>query len=119
MRHSAPLALVVLAVALVVAAVTARAHPKHEGRLEGTWFIGSEIVEGGVGPENTHFYLWIEGKAAEALYSELDVPVEHDACADAPVKWLGKIKCLDLPEGFRCYFAVDLQAQRIAVGSSC
>lgn len=94
-----------------------------DGRLDGRFFVSGPIGEGDLVPDSTHFYVWLEGASAEALYRRIPgEPVEH-ACEDghAWAKHGRSLVCTADADstGYRCYFALDVPEEELAIGVSC
>jgi hypothetical protein len=92
-------------------------------RLEGRFFMGGPIDEGQLIPGNSHFYVWLEGAAARALYEQLSATPQPAVCDDgsAWVKGAQTVLCTvnaDADE-YSCHFAVDVRAGSLDPGMSC
>src|SRR5690606_20251171 len=94
-----------------------------DGSLDGRFFVSGPIGEGDLIPDSTHFYVWLEGTSAEALYRRIPgAPVEH-ACEDGHA-WSKPGRSLVCTAdadstGYRCYFALDVAEEELAAGVSC
>ncbi|MBO6573811.1 MAG: hypothetical protein JJ896_00215 [Rhodothermales bacterium] len=92
------------------------------GDLEGTWFTGGLLGDEDSGSAKTHFYMWLEGDAAEALYTRLPVDaVEDDCVGDGTLtKMSGSVQCSLEPNGAHmCYLGIDLPEGRLVPGVIC
>ncbi len=97
---------------------------RDEGRLEGRFFTGGPIDEGDLAPGDSHYYVWLEGEAARALYERLPGTPEPEVCENgfAWVRTNGRsIVCNASGDSTRyaCYFALDIVADSLASGASC
>ena len=94
-----------------------------EGDLEGRYFVSGPIGEGDLVRDSTHFYVWLEGSAAAELYRRMPASPVPQACEDgsAWVKHGQALACTADADstGYRCYVAIDVPAETLAVGVSC
>jgi hypothetical protein len=94
-----------------------------DGRLDGRFFVSGPIGEGDLVRDSSHFYLWLEGPSAEALYRRIPgEPVAH-ACEDGHA-WSKPGRSLVCTAdadstGYRCYFAIDVAEEALAAGVTC
>lgn len=94
-----------------------------EGALEGRFFLSGSIDEGALRRDSTHFYVWLEGESAAALYRHLPGEATEHACEDGH-KWSktqDAIICTANADSteHRCYFAVDIPEAQLRTGVSC
>jgi hypothetical protein len=94
-----------------------------EGDLEGRYFVSGPIGEGDLVRDSTHFYVWLEGSAAAELYQRMPASPVPQLCEDgsAWVKHSRALACTADADstGYRCYVAIDVPAETLAVGVSC
>lgn len=74
--------------------------------------MSGAIDSGGLIRDSTHFYVWMEGESAEAMFRYLPGKEWEDLCAGegTMAKSHAGIQCTvsaDRSE-YRCYFAIDL-----------
>ena len=94
-----------------------------EGPLAGRFFVSGPIGEGDLVRDSTHLYLWMEGEAAAELYRRMPVVPVPQPCEDGSA-WLKQGQALACTAdadstGYRCYVAIDVPAETLAVGVSC
>jgi hypothetical protein len=74
-------------------------------------------------PKNTHYYIYLTGKSAKALYEIMADPAKYDACLDdgSMTKQQDKIRCTISQDksSYTCYFGLDVNKQTLAAGASC
>lgn len=125
MRLTSRLLLLLLAAAALGAGGWAAASLRGaEGPLEGRFFTGGPIEEGDLGPGESHYYVWLEGASARALYERLPGEPEPSVCEDGSA-WTrsngGSVVCTASADSTRyaCYFALDVAADSLAPGVTC
>lgn len=73
--------------------------------------------------KDSHIYFSLEGKAARDLYDSMKVKAVRDQCADdgSMSKRVGEMQCTLSEDGksYRCWFGIDLKAQRVVNGIIC
>ena len=94
-----------------------------EGDLEGRYFVSGPIGEGDLVRDSTHFYAWLEGSAAAELYRRMPGSPVPQECEDGSA-WIKQGQALACTAdadstGYRCYVAIDVPAETLAVGVSC
>ena len=74
-------------------------------------------------PRNTHYYFFLKGSSAQALYDAIDAPAVRDECRDdgSLTRSVGNIQCLVSADGadYQCTFGINLSKQSIEPGSAC
>jgi hypothetical protein len=93
--------------------------------LQGTYTIGGAtlIDPAQSEPQDTHFYVDLEGDAARDLYKALKAKAEAGVCGEAGdlTKRSGGVQCTMVKGGkeYHCAFGVELKTQRIVSGVVC
>ena len=94
-----------------------------QGSLEGTYFVSGPMGEGDLIRDSTHLYLWMEGGLAAELYRRMSVAPEPYHCEpeSRSVKQGREITCTVNADStdHRCYVAIDVPAETLAVGVIC
>ena len=74
-------------------------------------------------PQDTHFYVDLEGNAARDLYNALKAQARDGACGDPGdmTKRSGSVQCTKVKGGkeYHCAFGVELDTQRVVSGVVC
>lgn len=74
-------------------------------------------------PKDTHFRVYLTGKAAMDLYNSMKVKPMEDGClGDGSVsKWVGDMQCTNIRNSgeYECRFSIDVGNQKIDYGWSC
>jgi len=110
-----------LLLVLVCTAVAASEYARLSGdyRLGGQTLYDPPLNE----PQDTHLYFELTGSSAKDLYQALKVQPQRDACGERGTltKRLGNIQCTQASDhrSFRCWFGVDIRAQRVVNGVVC
>ena len=96
---------------------------KIQGNLTGTFYTGGAIDRGDLEEGKSHFYIWLEGEGARALFEQLETPAEEDVCLDdgSKSKFGENIQCTVGPEGeeYKCYFSINVPEEKIELGVTC
>ena len=93
--------------------------------MQGTYKIGGKTLYDAPKsePQDTHFYLDLEGSAARDLYNALKAKALNGICG-APgdlTKRTGSVQCTMVEGGkeYHCAFGIELQSQRVVDGVVC
>lgn len=96
-------------------------------QLSGRYHIGGKTLAGGPDnePQDTHYYINLEGESAKDLYKAMRVKPKFDFCTSAMQKRQGGISCIemDLEENgdkdYECWFGIEINKQKITDGVIC
>jgi hypothetical protein len=85
--------------------------------------VSGAIDSGDLIRDSTHFYVWMEGESAEAMFRYLPGEEWEDLCAGAGTwaKSHAGIQCTESADRkeHRCYFAIDLPEGQLRRGVTC
>ena len=115
--------LILAIVALVFTAASANAGDYQP--LKGSFKVGGAtlIDPPESEPQDTHFYLDLEGNAARELYKALKAKAEAGVCGEPGdlTKRSGGVQCTMVKGGkeYHCAFGVELRTQRMVPGVVC
>jgi hypothetical protein len=115
-----------LAIAAVTFAAFAVSAPAADYKpLQGTYMVGGKtlIDPPESEPQDTHFYIDIEGSAARDLYKALKAKAEAGVCGERGdlTKRSGAVQCTMVKGGkeYHCAFGVELRTQHLVSGVVC
>jgi hypothetical protein len=112
-------------VAIVIAVLCGAAGAADYQPLEGAYAIGGAtlIDPPQSEPQDTHFYLDLEGRAARDLYRALKAKAVDGACGEPGdlTKRQGGVQCTMVKGGkeYHCAFGVELRTQRVVGAVVC
>jgi hypothetical protein len=113
----------ILAVAALVVAASASAADYQP--LKGSYKVGGPtlIDPPASEPQDTHFYLDLEGNAARDLYKALNAKAEPGVCGEPGdlTKRSGGVQCTMVKGGreYHCAFGVELRTPHVVSGVVC
>jgi len=112
-----------LSIALVVFASTTSAADYQP--LQGSYKVGGAtlIDPPGSEPQDTHFYVDLEGSAARDLYRAMKAKAKDGVCGEPGdlTKRSGGVQCTMVKGGkeYHCAFGVELGTQKVVAGVVC
>jgi hypothetical protein len=113
----------VLVIAAVVIASSATAADYQS--LKGTYKIGGATLldPPESEPQDTHFYVDLEGNTARDLYKAMKAKAESGVCGEPGdlTKRSGGVQCTMVKGGkeYHCAFGIELRAQHVVPGVVC
>lgn len=109
----------------IVVAVGAFAASFWPNPLHGDYHLGGKTLTDPPQdePQDTHFYLHLEGAAAKTLWEAMRTKPVYDECQDdgSTTKMIGNMQCTESKDKteYDCYFGIDVQNQKIVAGVTC
>jgi hypothetical protein len=114
------IAVVLLAILFSAAVCAADYRP-----LQGSYNVGGKTLYDPPAsePQDTHFYLDLEGNAARDLYKAMKAKAQDGVCGESGdlTKRSGGVQCTMVKGGkeYHCAFGVELKTQRVVAGVVC
>ena len=114
------LILAVAALTVSASALCADYQPvKGSYKVGGSTLLDPPVSE----PQDTHFYLDLEGGAARDLYKAMKAKAEDGVCGEPGdlTKRQGGVQCTQVKGGkeYHCAFGVELKTQHVVAGVVC
>ncbi len=73
-------------------------------------------------PQNTHMSIRLTGESARSLFENMNVPITANPCdpdSTALQKRIGATTCQRDQDVYKCWFAINVQHQRIEASVAC
>jgi hypothetical protein len=122
---SRPSEIMKIIVAIAAVMFTASAFATDYQPLKGSYKVGGKTLHDPPDsePQDTHFYLDLEGNAARDLYKSMKAKAQDGVCGEPGdlTKRSGGVQCTMVKGGkeYHCAFGVELGTQRIVPGVVC
>lgn len=112
---------------LTVIADEGNAQNDSDKKLTGSYFIGGKSLADSPEnePQDTHYYIHLEGESAESLYKIMKAEPEFDFCTSSMEKRMGDISCIESNfdesgnKNYECWFGIEIESQKITQGVIC
>ena len=90
--------------------------------MQGKYRMAGRLAFGDIDEGDSHIYIQVTGKTAQALYESMKTPAQKNECGESgKVKWVENMKCTQSRNGkkFACGFSINVPKQTIELASTC